>query len=294
MDTDWWKAEAGKLVSMGTSVEVSYRTANANIIARAINGIGMDSGLRRPSDGVRAVFNVSSTHLPSILASGYDNGYHRSPRRTIGDPPPVSTRRVFVDRAIAAAAARPGEHEHIHYGAVDLNGTGMRYYGDICLVLKHAEFPHDEVVLSRNSYDLVRAPIADRIADDAQRAIKEAVSIIGSRNDVACMLACKTLDQQGTDRRLLTVGRISQALLYDEDYFEVVRFKRFEASAIEELRLSSTDVAIELEIAGQLSRGMTPSLEELIWRYRRELARVAAARERIPVRVVMSDGRVRA
>jgi hypothetical protein len=296
--TTRWEEEATRLASGGDAASAAYRQANANIISRTLNGYGMDSGNRRVGDGVRVVFNASSTHIPGILADGYDNGYQRTARRTIGTSPPPSKRRRFVDEAISEAISSTLDHrvshDQIHYGAAELNGSGLRYYGDTCIVLKDSEFPAKEVVLSRNSYDLARAPLADRIGGDATLATNEAKALLGSRADIGHMLACKILAFPGMDQRLVTIGRVSAALLHDEDYFEVVRFTRFDISVIEELRVSASDAAVELQIGNQLARGPTPSLEELVWRHRREQARAAAAAVGIPYRIVMSDGRLRA
>lgn len=270
-----------------------YRGANASMITRAIDGVGIDSGTAREGDGVRVVYNVSSAHLPQILASGYVNCYHRGTRRTIGNPSQVSPRRLGVDIAIASALVPPVSHEDIHYGAVELNGVGMRYYGDVCIVLKSSEFSADTVVLSRNSYDLTRSPMADMISQGAQVGTL-IQRMMGTRLDVASMLVCKVIRDPSIDDRLLTVGRIAASLLHDEEYFEVVRLETFDVSSIEEIRVSSADATLEMHIAERQRQGLTPTLAELIWRHRREQAARSAAANNLPYRVVTTDGRVRA
>jgi hypothetical protein len=179
-----WSEEAERRISRGDEGD-GYRKANATIIIRAVDGIGIDSGTVREADGVRVVYNVSSAHLPQILASGYQNCYHRADRRTIGTLQQVPRRRRDVDRAIATAISPSADHEDIHYGAVELNGVGMHYYGDVCIVLKSAEFSAETVVLSRNSYDLTRSPMADIVAKDGAMVETLVKSIVGTRRDVA-------------------------------------------------------------------------------------------------------------
>lgn len=286
-----WPGEAEQRIALNGNGG-AYRGANAAIIRRAIDGIGIDSGVAQKGAGVRIAYNVSSTHLPEILSSEYVNCYHRDSRRTIGSKSSVSRRRVRVDEAIACAIGLPGKHETIHYGAVELNGVGMRYYGDVCVVLKAAEFGPKTAVLFRNSYDLTRSPMVDRISDDLTMEIL-AEGMVGTRTDVASMLVCKVIRDPSIDERLLTVGRIATSLLHDEDYFEVVRMGSFDASQVEEVRVSSADVALEMYIGERQRQGVTPTLAELIWRYRRQQAARAAAAHGIPYRVVTTDGRVR-
>lgn len=118
--------------------------------------------------------------------------------------------------------------------------------------------------------------------------------MLGTRQDVASMLVCKVIRDPSFDERLLTVGRIAQSLLHDEDYFEVARIGSFDASQIEEVRVSSADAALEMYIGESQRQGVTPTLAELIWRFRRQQAARAAAALNIPYRVVTTDGRVRA
>src|SRR4029079_16002742 len=73
----------------------------------------------------------------------------------LGDSMPVPT-RLGVDEALAKLTAGP--KESIYFGAVELNGTGVRFYGDLCLILAPQNVPQTTVILESNSYDLVRPP----------------------------------------------------------------------------------------------------------------------------------------
>lgn len=288
-----WKTDAEGRIHDEDESRSAYKSANADIIARAVDGAGTVSGVYRNRDGVRAVFNVSSSHLPAILDDRYQNCYAVTSRRVIGQRQSISQRRQAVDRVVAAAIPCEPKYTDLHYGAVELNGVGMRYYGDACIVLKRDELQHDTVVLFRNSYDLVRPPMLDSFLESNERAVELATSIMGTRADVTYMLACKMMHDPGIGERLLTIGRISQELIHDEDYFEVVRTRDFGHANIEEVRVSPGEVALELQIAEQIDSGPPPTLAELIWMYRREEARRAAARHGIPVRITISDGRTR-
>jgi hypothetical protein len=47
--------------------------------------------------------------------------------------------------------------------AAELNGAGIRFYGDVCLVLKPAAIAPDTKVLDRNSYDVLREPFRSAV-----------------------------------------------------------------------------------------------------------------------------------
>jgi len=168
----------------------------------------------------------------------------------------------------------------------------MRYYGDMCLILKEEEFKDATLVLYRNSYDLDREPIRSKIKDGAKLE-DEAQRLVGTRGSAPDMVICKIFDQAPPADRLLTSGVISDGILADEDYLEVPRTGPFWASEVAEIRTSAADVAAESRIAGRLERGPLPSLAELLWRNRRRGAERAAAQENINLRVITSSGRVR-
>src|SRR5207253_1015978 len=94
----------------------------------------------------------------ALLRDGqYKNAYERRPDAG-GSGAPSSTRRQ-VDAALFPLPKRP---EHHYFGAAVLGGTGVRYYGEYCLVLKEdkAVIADDTQVLDRNSYDAMFPPLA--------------------------------------------------------------------------------------------------------------------------------------
>jgi hypothetical protein len=89
------------------------------------------------------------------------------------------------------------------------------------------------------------------------------------------------------------VGQISNAVLNDEDYVEVLRSRSFTVNDIAEVRTSATDAARESAIADRALHGPVPGALELLWRRRRLEAEQAMMDEGLTVRVVTASGRIR-
>lgn len=293
--TDWVAKARGKIeeIPLGSR---EYAEANGDMIRRTVAGIGIDSGKKSASAGIRIAFNISSAYLPQALSQRYKNCYDLEDLgSTVGISVPketkISKRRRTIDETIAKLCP-PGTYRNLYYGAVELNGAGMRYYGDMCLILKEEQFKDATLVLYRNSYDLDREPIRSRIRKGGTLA-SEAERLAGTRASAPDMVVCKIFDQAPSADRLLTSGVISDGILADEDYLEVPRTGPFGAAEIAEVRTSAADVAAEGRIADRLERGPLPNVAELLWRNRRRGAERAAGQARINLRVVTSSGRAR-
>ncbi|MFD4960439.1 hypothetical protein [Microbacterium sp. NPDC058389] len=274
-----------------------YRAANEKMIGRVIEGLDVDGG-GSTGGGARVVFNTASEHVPDILEGGYKNTYDLGSRpRRVGDEPPQSRRERVDDAVVAAVERKTGQHRQLtpgdlYFGAVEVNGSGMRYYGDICLVLR--EVDPDQVVLYRNSYDLVREPLRSIAEDDPGLMADEAVLLAGSWADVPEMVIAKLDDTLGMPlRRLLTTAAVSAGVMDDEDYLEAPVTHSFSKADIAEARTTAADAAIEGMIAERSDRGPAPSVTELIWRASRRTAVRALLDAEIPV-VVAHHGRQRA
>lgn len=293
--TDWAALTDSIAVSNATS-DPDYGAANVAIVRKVVEGLSIDSGRRSPEAGVRVVYNVSSVHVRAVLVHGFRNCYDLATAVRVGEPAPaaVSVRRCTIDDAIGNLADPPIHREDLYYGAVELNGSGMRYYGDACLVLQSGSMNTADLALYRNSYDLDRNPIRARVAGNQAQLEIEAGKLAGSWRDVGNMVVCKTFDGALPKQRLMTTGSVSEQILHDEDYLEIPRRGGFGMSDIAEVRLSAADVAAEGRIADQAERGPTPTLAEHLWRHRRRDAERALADSGVPVRVVVSSGRVRA
>ena len=130
-----------------------YVRANIEMIEKALRGEGPD-GPSADGGGARVVANISNVHIPSFCKTFYQNGYTLNKLR-VGAAPENRTRRERLDVAISKVA--DCAQDKIYYAALELNGAGVRFYGDICLVLKDSK--RVRLVLDRNSYDLLRSPL---------------------------------------------------------------------------------------------------------------------------------------
>jgi len=309
-----WRTRSDHLVKRlggGDAAMEAYRRADADMIRGVTRGYGPDSRQPKAEAGVRVVFNLSAAHIPALVDAGpatvdnrpFKNAHDIAERKSaqssrIGDPPKISPIREGVETVLAYIVS-PAKARDFYYGAVELNGSGMRYYRDVCLVLRPEQILASTLVLSRNSYDLARSPLKERIAPGQPqwqaRAVEQVEKLKGQwAADVPDMAVVKVLDGATSNERLLTVGTISDGLLSDEDYIEVVRTESFGWPDLEEARVSAADAGTDGHIADRLNRGPTPTQTELLWRHRRRHADRVLAEKSIRTRIVISSGRVRA
>jgi hypothetical protein len=148
--------------------EGQFAQANADSVVDTIKGCGPDSSTIDPDFGARMVCNISSVHIPAFVTASlagekaYKNGYDLAKYRIGGSASDGSLKtRDIVDQALTHLVGVSGDK--IYFGAVELNGAGVRFYGDICLVLKRDAVLSTTTILDRNSYDLVRSPLRQRI-----------------------------------------------------------------------------------------------------------------------------------
>ena len=305
--TDWLEKLQGLPAREGEN-STHYFEANVKAIKVALAGVGPDdpSGVPQPSSGTGAcmVANIASAHVPEFCDASrkgdpkpYKNGYDLG-RYHVGDPPQAAARKLreIVDDALPKPAKATGAS--IYFGAMELNGTGVYFYGDMCLVLKGV--PDDTFVLSSNSYDLVRSPLREAIEDGdssslwpARRA-DQAQRMAGTwGKDRHTIAAIKVFVTLGIRPRRLTTGQISDALRVDEDYIEVLKINSFGARDLVEVRVTAADSACEAAIDDRRRAGQTPPLEAIMWRDRRKVAERELGSLNVPVRIVTTSGRVK-
>lgn len=149
-----------------------------------------------------------------------------------------------------------------------LGGSGVRYYGDYCVVLKEDKtiVPDDTQVLDRNSYDAVFSPL-NAVDEQLAEIMKRLRGHWGS--DLVPMAKLKILPELGASPRLATAGSVSEMLLHDESFVEVHKHGTFGPSQVHEVRESAADAAVEADLKGRRERGHTLSSEESLWLYRR-------------------------
>jgi hypothetical protein len=303
-----WKAQLNKFikdaVAEGTDLD-RFAWANAAAIEGAVSGRGPDDTVDDPEAGARMVVNISSAHVPAFCDASrkgdlkpYKNAYDLAKYR-IGESPPDEKlkSREIVDRALPL-----NDHDvahNVYFGAIELNGVGIRFYGDVCLVLRRDSLADDTVILDRNSYDLIRAPIRDRVdqqpqSKQAQARKDEASKLWGSwRKDVGVMAALKTLQVLGLRTRRCTTGQISEAVRDDEDYMEVLKIRSFGTKQLQEARLSAAEAAHDALTGDRFLSGPAPRMEALMWRNRRRRAEEELRHNGVRVRVVTTSGRTK-
>jgi hypothetical protein len=283
----------------------AYARANRDAIASALSGWGPDASTADPAAGPRVVANIPAVHVPSFVArsragdprpytNAYDNGKYR-----IGDLAAAANfpTRVLVDRALPFP---PGKGpQDVYFCAVELNGAGIRFYGDMTLVLRSDRVAADTTILDRNSYDLVREPMKtwiDRAGPGRRiQAMRERARDMSGRWHEALvpMVAIRVFEKRGVVARRLTTGQISDAVLDDEDYIEVLRIGSFGVADLQEARLSAADVALDAMTADRLRHGPVPRFEAILWRARRRRAEKALGGVGVRTAVVVSSGRVK-
>lgn len=290
---------------------VAYFRANIDAIRAALAGIGPDVAASTRKDlralsgmGASMVANISSAHVPAVCEASrkgeerpYKNGYDLAKYHIgSGTPETAAKLREIVDQALPVPNDKTAAD--VYFGAMELNGTGVYFYGDICLVLE--TIPDETVMLASNSYDLVRAPLKNEIEDGydpaewPRRRADQARRMSGTWGDSRdAIAAIKVFSILGVRPRRLTTGQISDALRVDEDYVEVLKLGSFGTQNLSEARMSAADAACDASLEDRRRLGPTPPLEAHIWRDRRRVAERALRARGVPVRVVTTTGRMK-
>lgn len=238
---------------------------------------------------MHVVFNLGGQALLNVLNGGnYLNAYQRPVVNGKARPP--SEERLKVDKLIGAGAP-----ENRYFCALAMGGTGIRFYGEYCAVLKS---PEDERgvqrVLDRNSYDLIRSPIKqflDKLDQPGQQRMIDGLGARFRSADCADMVAIKVLHRANAHARLITAATIGAALLDDEDFVEAYHVGPIALTSLLEIREHYDEIATETHIRGRLLAGKGVTVEEQLWMTRREDIRTAAAAARLPIRSVNGSGR---
>jgi hypothetical protein len=299
--TENWAQRASKEIGKKPGGANGMPGANADMVRRVIRGMGPDKDVADPACGARAAINIAAVHVASFCnapqnGKAYKNTYDLGKTPLLGKAPqdaklPV---RALVDKALCSVT-NSSENE-IYFGAVEVNGSGIRFYGDICFILKPEVIDNDTVVLTSNSYDLARPPITPAGSKPAAATLQLHVRTMAGlwARDTPDMAVLKAFAARNVSERRLTTGQVSEVVLDDEDYLEMLKLGSFDASSLQEARVSAADAAAEGQIGEQLRLGLCPSLAELQWRKHRRAAVKALQGHGIRTRVITTSGRVRA
>jgi hypothetical protein len=305
-----WLTRAQRTIKRLTGIHRSLRQfAEANLAATedALEGKGPDAVEADPQSGVRAVVNIASVHVSTFCERSklgshpaYLNSYDlKKSQVRVGSEPPDDhwKKREIVDHALASLHGRA--MNEVYYAAAELNGAGIRFYGDICLVLKPETVPSDTVVLDRNSYDVLRAPFATTVDrfEHSNRQQSARVHILQSlsgkfRPDLKTIGALKVLTVTGERDRRFSTGQVSGGVLDDEDYLEILKVGSFDAKAVETARLSAAEAALESYVERRLQEDPWTH-EARTWLTERRNAMRALEEAGIPVAIIATAGRVK-
>lgn len=250
------------------------------------NAEAVDDIAKRRDLGLRMAVNIPAYALLLFLRQGrYKNAYERPPQ--IGQKAKPSETRRKVDKALFPEAPQA---EGRYFGAAVLGGTGVRYYGDYCVVLKEEKtvVPDDTQVLDRNSYDVAFSPLKD-----LDETLDEVVERLRGRwgADLVPIAKLKILPELGVSPRLATAGAASEMLLHDESFVEIHKSGTFGPAQVHEVRESAADAAVESDLTGRRDRGHALSTEETLWLYRRHAVDRALAARGIRARIIVTSGR---
>lgn len=265
----------------------SWRERLSNWLAKANNSFLNASGdlikqtLSNTTSGARFVVNIPADALLAFLRNGtYKNAYDQPVVAGMKRGP--SPTRIKVDALLELSSPCAS-----YFGAVALNGAGMRFYGEYCLVLERNSVDPATVIIDRNSYDLVREPLVS-VASSAR-----IVSTLKGTwdSDLAFLLQLKILPRLTGFHFLATTGTISELVLHDEEYVEAIRDGTFSPTDVEEIRTFVEDDVLLNSMAERYRGGHPPTIDEMIWADRRsEIERELWKRGKIS-RPVLSSGR---
>ena len=149
-----WNTDASSTIDRSVDhadAWADYRTANAEMIERTLRGTGPHA-TSVSKGGMRVVYNISTAYIPNFMRASAagpaadPNRYDiKKANRQLGAGTSGADLRERIDDVVAAVGWPGGTNvrEDLYYGAVELNGAGIRYFGDACLVLKPEAMPKD-------------------------------------------------------------------------------------------------------------------------------------------------------
>jgi hypothetical protein len=232
--------------------------------------------------GLRMVINIGAEALLSFLQSNEYKNIYDEPIIGGRAREPSSERRE-VDRLLGFE----NEAKNFFFGAATLGGTGVRFYGEYCMVIKRDRVEDTTRLFDRDSYDLLLPPLSDYPDREDLVAMLRGTWTA----DVVHMLTLKMLPELREPQRLITVGTISELVIRDQEFVEVHLKNRIYLDNLEEIRQSPDEASLEAGILRRKELGIQPTAVELRWLQQRELVFVALRNKGIRYRVVTLHGR---
>jgi hypothetical protein len=244
---------------------------------------------RRVRDRAALVINIGAHALLRLLrGEQYMNAYMRAQNaanspNVVGSPAPptVDAERQRVDAAFGLA--NPNE---IFFAAISLEGTGVRYYGEYCMVLGISP-PDSMQIVDRDSYEILFEPLK---SDPGVAVPFICGTWHADRAHMAVLKAYPVLDRP---ERIRTAGVMAQAVLEGEEYIEAhLRYpahgppRGFGIQELSEVRQDARDIAEAQRIESVWNLGSAPKLEELLFMFRRKGVDQQLSRNAMKSRVV--------
>ena len=284
LDRTWAERKRDRLAQASDWLGGGFAQANAAYVHETVLATGEHARLH-------VAFNIGADALREFVQSDdYRNVYEHPVVE--GKELRPSEKRKRVDNIVLR-----GDPSSCYFCALTLGGTGMRFYGEYCVVLRS---PDDAAcvkhVLDRNSYDLAIPPLAQMLEG---RSLAQQQDVAGKlmcsfrTPELGDMLAIKVLQHHGARPRLFTIGVVGEAILSDEDYVEAFHEGKIRLATVLEVRSHPEDEMTESSIEDRFARGETVTAEELQWAARRQQAREAMDGKDIRHRVVSGNGRGR-
>lgn len=271
------KSWTDRAQSWGRSTNQIFVDGNRHVVEQAISS---------PESGLRAVINIGAYALVSFISEGRYRNLYEKPAVGGGAPVEVSPERDAVDKAMGIGA-------HTYFAAVALGGVGVRYYGEFCMVLDLSRIDPDPQLFDRDSYDILLEPFEGN--PDAAELIKWLRGRWST--DLDAMVLMKVMPELAHQRRLVTTGTVSEAVLKDQEFIEVHLDPResghegsFEPDAVMEVRQSPDEVAVATRLRERELNGQRLTDVEHEWLVRREDVERALLTANRPTRVVTLHG----
>lgn len=224
--------------------------------------------------GIRMVVNITADALLKFLDSGHYKNLYENP--VVGGRSRMPSReRTEVDELLGF-----DDPSKYYFGAVALGGTGIRFYGEYCMVIRAGAEGADARLFDRDSYDLLLSPLA-------AHKRRMALCLRGQwRADLLPMVALKVLPGFRHQQRVATAGLIAGDLLRDQEFIEVHKRGPITTDGIEEIRLSPDELARDYQGHLEEAASEAPSGARMIWADRREQVLEAMRARGIRTRVV--------
>lgn len=240
------------------------------------NEVSIRKRLADSATAPRAVVNIWQDALCSFLRDGeYRNVYDNA---RIGGRAPEDKYRVRVDTHLGLGTGT-------YFAAVSIGGSGVRYFGEYCMVLCDDVVDDATQLLDRDSFDTLYPPL-DKLSADQVKGM-----LLGTWANIDDMILMRVLPRIGHDLQVVTSGTIIELALTDQEYIEIHLTTSFRTKQVAQVLESPESTATEGRILERNRRGLSNSMHEHQWARRKAELASELDRLKITQRVVTQHGR---